>query len=75
LLFRFYDLQGGEILIDNQNIANVTQNSLRENISMIPQEPVLFHRSIRDNIAYGKPNATEQEIIAASKMARCHEFI
>ena len=75
LLFRFYDLQGGKILIDNQNIANVTQNSLRENISMIPQEPVLFHRSIRDNIAYGKPNATEQEIIAASKMARCHEFI
>jgi putative ABC transporter, ATP-binding protein len=75
LLFRFYDLQGGEILIDNQNIANVTQNSLRENISMIPQEPVLFHRSIRENIAYGKPNATEQEIIAASKMARCHEFI
>ena len=75
LLFRFYDLQGGEILIDNQNIANVIQNSLRENISMIPQEPVLFHRSIRDNIAYGKPNATEQEIIAASKMARCHEFI
>jgi len=75
LLFRFYDLQGGEILIDNQNIANVTQNSLRGNISMIPQEPVLFHRSIRDNIAYGKPNATEQEIIAASKMARCHEFI
>jgi len=75
LLFRFYDLQGGEILIDNQNIANITQNSLRENISMIPQEPVLFHRSIRDNIAYGKPNATEQEIIAASKMARCHEFI
>jgi putative ABC transporter, ATP-binding protein len=75
LLFRFYDLQGGEILIDNQNIADITQNSLRENISMIPQEPVLFHRSIRDNIAYGKPNATEQEIIAASKMARCHEFI
>jgi len=75
LLFRFYDLQGGEILIDNQNIANVTQNSLRENISMIPQEPVLFHRSIRDNIAYGNPNAPEQEIIAASKMARCHEFI
>jgi hypothetical protein len=75
LLFRFYDLQGGEILIDNQNIANVTQNSLRENISMIPQEPVLFHRSIRENIAYGKPNATEQEITIASKMARCHEFI
>jgi len=42
---------------------------------MIPQEPVLFHRSIRENIAYGKPDATEQEIIAASKMARCHEFI
>ena len=70
LLLKKYD-----IAIDNQNIANVTQNSLRGNISMIPQEPVLFHRSIRDNIAYGKPNATEQEIIAASKMARCHEFI
>ncbi|MDO4713911.1 MAG: hypothetical protein Q4B28_04665 [bacterium] len=51
------------------------QESLRGAISMIPQDPILFHRSIRDNIAYGKPDASEEEVIAAAKMARCHEFI
>ncbi|MFA7717498.1 MAG: ABC transporter ATP-binding protein [Candidatus Absconditabacterales bacterium] len=75
LLFRFFDIQGGEILIDGQNIAQVTQNSLRSNISMVPQDPILFHRTLRENIAYGKPDASEKEIIAAAKMARCHEFI
>ena len=75
LLFRLYDIQKGEILIDDQNIAEVTQESLRSSMSMIPQDPVLFHRSIRENIAYGKPNASDEEIIAAAKMARCHEFI
>lgn len=72
---RFYDIHSGEILIDNQNIAEVSQDSLRTEISMIPQDPILFHRSIKENIAYGKPNASEQEIIAVAKMARCHNFI
>ena len=75
LLFRLYDIQKGEILIDDQNIAEVTQESLRSSMSMIPQDPILFHRSIRENIAYGKPNASDEEIIAVAKMARCHEFI
>ena len=75
LLFRLYDIQKGEILIDDQNITEVTQESLRSSMSMIPQDPILFHRSIRENIAYGKPNASDEEIIAAAKMARCHEFI
>ena len=75
LLFRLYDIQKGEILIDDQNIAEVTQESLRSSMSMIPQDPILFHRFIRENIAYGKPNASDEEIIAAAKMARCHEFI
>ncbi len=75
LLFRLYDIQGWEILIDHQNIAEVTQASLRGEMSMIPQDPILFHRSIKENIAYGKPNASDEEIIAAAKMARCHEFI
>ena len=75
LLFRLYDIQKGEILIDDQNIAEVTQESLRSAMSMIPQDPILFHRSIRENIAYGKPNASDEEIIAAAKMARCHQFI
>ncbi len=75
LLFRLYDIQKGEILIDDQNIAEITQESLRSSMSMIPQDPILFHRSIRENITYGKPNASDEEIIAAAKMARCHEFI
>lgn len=75
LLFRFFDIQWGKILIDGQDISQVTQESLRSNISMVPQDPILFHRTLRENIAYGRPDATEEEIIAASKMARCHEFI
>lgn len=75
LLFRFFDIQWGKILIDGQDIAQVTQDSLRESISMVPQDTVLFHRSIKENITYGNPDATEEEIIAASKMARCHDFI
>ena len=75
LLFRFFDIQGGSITIDGQDIAQVTQDSLRNSISMVPQDPILFHRTLRENIAYGKPDATEEEIIAASKMARCHDFI
>ncbi len=75
LLFRFMDLQGGQILVDGQNIAGVTQDSLRKYISLVPQDPILFHRSLLENIRYAKPNATEAEVIAAAKAAHCHEFI
>lgn len=75
LLFRYFDIQHGAISIDGQNIAEVTQESLRWQISMVPQDPILFHRTLAENIAYGKPDATMDEIIAASKMARCHHFI
>lgn len=75
LLFRFFDIQWGKILVDGQDIAQVTQDSLRDGISMVPQDTVLFHRSIKENIAYGNPDASDEEIIAAAKMARCHEFI
>lgn len=74
-LFRFMDIQGGSITVDGQNIARVTQDSLREQISLVPQEPILFHRSLLENIRYGKLNATEAEVIAAAKLAHCHEFI
>ena len=75
LLLRYMDVQSGEITIDNQNIANVTQDSLRAAISYVPQEPYLFHRSLRENIAYGKPNATDKEIMRAAKQAYAMEFI
>jgi len=75
LLFRFYDLTNGAILIDGQNIAEVTQESLRDAISMVPQDPMLFHRSLMDNIRYGRRGASEKEVIAAAKKAHCHEFI
>ena len=75
LLFRFFDIWNWEILIDGQNIADVTQESLRKQISMVPQDALLFHRSIRENIGYWKIDATEQEIIKASKTAKCHNFI
>ena len=75
LLFRFFDIQWGKISIDWQDISQVTQDSLRAGLSMVPQDPILFHRTIKENIAYWKPNASEQEIIAAAKMAKCHDFI
>lgn len=75
LMLRLHDTPKGSILIDDQDIATVTQESLRSQISLIPQEPVLFHRSLKENIAYGKPNASLDEIIIASKKAQCHEFI
>ncbi len=62
-------------MVDGQDISQVAQDSLRSQISMVPQDTVLFHRSIRENIAYGNPDATEEEIVAAAKMARCHDFI
>ena len=75
LLFRFFDIQWGKIMIDGQDVSQVTQDSLRWQLSMVPQDPILFHRSIKENIAYWRPNATEEEIIAAAKMAKCHDFI
>lgn len=75
LLLRQHDLTSGEILISGQNIAEVTQDSLRENIAIVPQEPMLFHRTIRENIAYGKPDATDNEIMAVARLAHAHDFI
>lgn len=75
LLFRFFDIQGGEILIDGQNIAQVTQESLRRHLALVPQEPVLFHRTLMENIRYARPGATNEEVIRAAKLAHCHEFI
>lgn len=75
LLQRLYDLQGGHIIIDGQNIAQVTQASLRQNISLVPQDPALFHRSLAENIAYGKPGADMTQIIDAAKKAYAHDFI
>ena len=75
LLFRFFDIQWWKILIDWQDISQVMQDSLRGQLSMVPQDPILFHRTIKENIAYWRPNASEEEIIAAAKMAKCHDFI
>lgn len=75
LLLRYTDIQSGTIVIDGQDIAGVTQDSLRESIAYVPQDPFLFHRSLRENIAYGKPGATEQEILTAAKSAYALEFI
>lgn len=75
LLLRFADVTQGAIEIDGQNIADVTQKSLRESIAYVPQEAYLFHRSLRDNIAYSRPNATDKEIMQAVKRANAHEFV
>ena len=75
LLMRFYDPTHGEILIDGQNIRNVTQDSLRNAIAFIPQEPTMFNRTLGENIAYGKPDATDKMIRAASRRAAAHDFI
>ncbi len=75
LLFRFYDVTSGLITIDGQNIAHITQESLRNAIALVPQEPILFHRSLMDNIRYGRRDATDEEVYEAAKKAHCHEFI
>ncbi len=75
LLLRYYDVSKGAIKIDNTPITEVTQESLWHAIAYVPQDPVLFHRSVRENIMYGRPDATEKEMIIASKRAQCHEFI
>jgi len=75
LILRFYDIQSGCILIDGQDIADVTQDTLRSQIAMIPQDPSLFHRTLMENIRYGRLDATDEEVIRASKLAHCDEFI
>lgn len=75
LILRFFPVQKGRILIDGQDIAECSLESLRRSIALIPQDPILFHRTLRENIAYGKPEAAEDEIIHAAKLAHCDEFI
>ncbi|MCX2695609.1 MULTISPECIES: ABC transporter ATP-binding protein [Ochrobactrum] len=75
LIQRLYDVSGGEIRIDGQNIAEVTQASLRSQIAIVQQEPILFHRTLAENIAYARPGATQAEIEEAAKLASAHDFI
>lgn len=75
LLLRFYDIEGGRILIDGQNIAAVSQESLRRAIGVVTQDTSLLHRSVRDNILYGRPQAVDADIIASARRAEAHEFI
>jgi len=75
LLLRFYDVESGRILIDGQDIAGVTQDSLRAQIAMVTQDTSLLHRSVRDNIVYGRPGATDEQMVAAAHRAEAHEFI
>jgi len=75
LIQRLHDLQGGRIVIDGQDVSAVTQGSLRRAIAVVPQDPALFHRTLSENIAYGKPDATREEIEAAAMKAHAHDFI
>ncbi len=75
LLLRLFDSISGKILIDGNNIQEITQESLRQNISLVPQDPTLFHRSILENIRYSRPEASDEEVIAAARMAHCDKFI
>lgn len=75
LLQRFYDVAGGRVLIDGQDIRDVTQDSLRQSMAIVPQDISLFHRTVLDNLRYARPDATEAEVLAAAEMARCREFI
>lgn len=75
LILRLYDVTHGSISIDGQDIRRVTQESLRQQVAFVPQDPVLFHRSLRDNIRYGRPEATDEEVERAAHLAHCDEFI
>ena len=75
ILFRFYDVQGGRVLIDGQDVRRVTQQSLRANVGIVPQDTVLFNDSIRYNIRYGRVDASDEEIEAAAKLAQIHDFV
>lgn len=75
LLQRLYDLDGGRIVVDGQDIAGVRQASLRQSIALVPQEPILFHRSLAENIGYARPDASREEVIRAAEKAHAHEFV
>lgn len=75
LLLRFYDVQSGQVLIDDQNIARVTQDSLRAQVGMVTQDTSLLHRSVRENILYGRPDASDEQMVAAAKRAQAHDYI
>ena len=75
LVQRLYDVQGGRVVIDGQDVAKVAQGSLRRGIAVVPQDPALFHRTIAENIAYARPDATPDEVMLAAKRARAHDFI
>ncbi len=75
ILLRMHDVTSGKICIDGQNIAKTTQESLWKNISLVPQDPILFHRTLRENIRYGRFDATDSEVEEAARLAHCHEFI
>jgi ATP-binding cassette subfamily B multidrug efflux pump len=75
LLLRFYDVEAGAIRIDGQDIATVQQDSLRAQVGMVTQDTSLLHRAVRDNIVYGRPDATEEQVVAAARRAEAHEFI
>lgn len=75
LILRLLDVQSGSVSIDGQNIKKITKSSLRKQVGTIPQEPDLFHRTLMENIRFAKPDASDEEVINASKKARCHEFI
>jgi ATP-binding cassette subfamily B protein len=75
LILRFFPLHAGKILIDGQDISSITLESLRRQIALIPQDPLLFHRSLKENIRYGKPEATDEEVFQAAKLAHCDAFI
>jgi ATP-binding cassette subfamily B protein len=75
IIQRLYDVQSGSVKIDGQDIRSVTQESLRKNIALVSQDPLLFHRSLAENIAYGHPNASRKEIEHVARLAHAHEFI
>ena len=75
LIQRLYDVTGGRVLIDGQDVAGATQQSLRSQIAIVPQEPILFHRTLAENIGYGRPGASEAEIARAARLANAHDFI
>jgi ATP-binding cassette subfamily B multidrug efflux pump len=75
LLLRLHDLEAGRILVDGQDVARVTQDSLRQQIAVVTQDTSLLHRSIRDNIAYGRPDSSDDEIVRAARLAHAHDFI
>jgi len=75
LIQRLYDVTGGRITIDGQDVAESTQESLRRQVAIVPQEPILFHRSLAENIGYGRPDATPEEIEDAARLANAHDFI